>query len=234
MASWTPRIITFCRCCRPGVRFVRRPPGPGGSEYTNMSARSSQPASGHRSTAGVAGSCCSDRRKTGMKCSNASRSRSGGPSSGPVLGTLAGRRVSLTGASLDFASFEALCICRELQARPGQRPAALPAFQELARKMAARTTLLRMPTFHPSSDDHYSSFRQLRRSIDAQRQAGKKRADMFVYSETTRTRGGRSQTGHPVYSNDQNVMIRGPRRHRHLGGGHPFSARGSTGPTTGI
>ena len=43
-------------------------------------------------------------------------------------------------------------------------------------------------------------------------------------------RGTPTQQGHPVYSNDQNVMIRGVHDAiAHLGGGHPFSARGEYG-----
>src|SRR3954468_2259816 len=79
-------------------------------------------------------------------------------------------------------------------------PAALPAFQELARKMSRQNDFLRHAyNFIPSPDDHYSSFRQLRRSIDAQRQAGKRRADMYVYEAPPGPEGDSSQQGHPVY-----------------------------------
>ena len=84
--------------------------------------------------------------------------------------------------------------------------------------------------FIPSVGDHYASLKQLRRSIDAQRQAGKRRADMFVYAEPPGPEGDASQQGHPVFSNDQNVMIRGVHDAiAHLGGNHPFSARGEYG-----
>ena len=43
-------------------------------------------------------------------------------------------------------------------------------------------------------------------------------------------RGTPRRQGHPVYSNDQNVMIRGVHDAiAHLGGNHPFSARGEYG-----
>ncbi len=114
---------------------------------------------------------------------------------------------------------------------PVSDPAALPAFQELARKMARQSDFLRHDfNFIPSSGDHYASLKQLRRSIDAQRQAGKRRADMFVYAEPPGPEEDAKQQGHPVYTNDQNVMIRGVHDAiAHLGGGHSFSARGEYG-----
>ncbi len=67
---------------------------------------------------------------------------------------------------------------------PVSDPAARPAFQELARKMSRQNDFLRHDyRFIPSCGDHYSSLKQLRRSIDAQRSTGKRRADMFVYAE---------------------------------------------------
>ena len=114
---------------------------------------------------------------------------------------------------------------------PVSDPAALPAFQELQRKMSRQSDFLRHSyNFIPSPGDHYASLKQLRRSIDAQRQVGKKRADMYVYAEPPGPEGDASQTGHPVFTNDQNVMIRGVHDAiAHLGGTHPFSARGEYG-----
>ena len=114
---------------------------------------------------------------------------------------------------------------------PVSDPAARPGFEELARKMARQNDFLRHDyRFIPSSGDHYSSLKQLRRSIDAQRVSGKRRADMFVYAEPPGPEGNASQQGHPVFSNDQNVMIRGVHDAiAHLGGNHPFSARGEYG-----
>jgi hypothetical protein len=114
---------------------------------------------------------------------------------------------------------------------PISEPGALAAFQELARKMTRQNDFLRHAyNFIPSPDDHYASLKQLRRSIDSQRQAGKKPADMYVYAKPPGPEGEVSQAGHPVYSNDQNVMIRGVHDAiAHLGGGHPFSARGEYG-----
>jgi hypothetical protein len=114
---------------------------------------------------------------------------------------------------------------------PVSDPAALTAFQELQRKMARQNDFLRHAyNFIPSPDDHYASYKQLRRAIDAQSQAGKKRADIYVYAEPPGPDGNASQTGHPVYTNDQNVMIRGVHDAiAHLGGNHPFSARGEYG-----
>lgn len=114
---------------------------------------------------------------------------------------------------------------------PVSDPAASPAFEELARKMARQSDFLRHDyRFIPSSGDHYASLKQLRRSIEAQRQVGKRRADMFVYAEPPGPEGDAGQQGHPVYTNDQNVMIRGVHDAiAHLGGDHPFSARGEYG-----
>ena len=118
---------------------------------------------------------------------------------------------------------------------PVSDPAALPAFQELARKMARQNDFLRHDyRFIPSSGDHYASFRQLRRSIDAQRQTGKRRADMYVYAEPPGPEGDTSQQGHPVYSNDQNVMIRASTTQSPTSGATTRSRpEASTGPTTG-
>jgi hypothetical protein len=114
---------------------------------------------------------------------------------------------------------------------PISDPAALPAFQELARKMARQSDFLRHDfNFIPSSGDHYASFRQLRQAIDAQRATGKRRGAMYVYAEPSGPEGDTAQQGHPVFSNDQNVMIRGVHDAiAHLGGNHPFSARGEYG-----
>jgi hypothetical protein len=114
---------------------------------------------------------------------------------------------------------------------PVSDPAARPAFEELARKMARQNDFLRHDyRFIPSSGDHYASLKQLRRSIDAQRATGKRRADMYVYAEPPGPEGDAAQQGHPVFSNDQNVMIRGVHDAiAHLGGNHPFSARGEYG-----
>jgi hypothetical protein len=111
---------------------------------------------------------------------------------------------------------------------PVSDPAAVPAFQELARKMSRQNDFLRHDyNFIPSSGDHYASFKQLRRAIDAQRRSGRRRADMYVYAEPPGPEGDASQSGHPVFSNVQNVMIRGVHDAiAHLGGDHPFSARG--------
>lgn len=114
---------------------------------------------------------------------------------------------------------------------PVSDPAARPAFEELARKMARQNDFLRHNyNFVPSSGDHYASLKQLRRSIDAQRAAGKRRADMYVFAEPPGPEGNAAQQGHPIFNNDQNVMIRGVHDAiAHLGGNHPFSARGEYG-----
>lgn len=114
---------------------------------------------------------------------------------------------------------------------PVSDPAARPAFEELARKMARQNDFLRYDfQFIPSSGDHYSSLKQLRRSIDSQRAAGRRRADMYVYAEPPGPEGDAAQQGHPVFNNSQNVMIRGVHDAiAHLGGNHPFSARGEYG-----
>lgn len=114
---------------------------------------------------------------------------------------------------------------------PVSDPAAVPAFQELAKKMARQNDFLRHDyNFIPSSGDHYASLKQLRRSIDAQRMNGKRRADMYVFAEPPGPQGDDAQQGHPIFTNGQNVMIRGVHDAiAHLGGNHPFSARGEFG-----
>ena len=114
---------------------------------------------------------------------------------------------------------------------PVSDPAARPAFEELAHKMSRQNDFLKHDyRFIPSSGDHYASLKQLRRSIDSQRATGKRQADMYVYAEPPGPEGDAAQQGHPVYTNDQNVMIRGVHDAiAHLGGNHPFSARGEYG-----
>ena len=144
-------------------------------------------------------------------------------------GWLANETLALAG-SYKGGVFQRL-VAASYKLAPVSDPAALPAFQELARKMSRQNDFLRHDyRFVPSSGDHYSSLKQLRRSIDAQRQAGKRRADMYVYAEPPGPEGDASQQGHPVFSNDQNVLIRGVHDAiAHLGGNHPFSARGEYG-----
>jgi hypothetical protein len=68
--------------------------------------------------------------------------------------------------------------------RRASEPAAVPAFPERAGKMSRQNDFLRHQfNFIPSPGDHYANLKQLRRSIDAQRQTGKRRADMHVYAE---------------------------------------------------
>ena len=155
--------------------------------------------------------------------------------SGEVVATL-GFKEWLTNETLALAGsykggvFQRL-VAAAYKLAPVSDPAARPAFEELARKMGRQNVFLRHDyNFIPSSGDHYSSLKQLRRSIDGQRQSGKRRADMFVYAEPPGPEVDASQQGHPVFSNDQNVMIRGVHDAiAHLGGGHPFSARGEYG-----
>ena len=103
-----------------------------------------------------------------------------------------------------------------------------PAWIELARKLQRQNEFLRHKfNFIPSSGDHYSSMKQLKQSIDAQRATGQKKADMFVYAEPPGPEGEEERQGHPIWSNDTNVMVRGVHDAiAHLAGNHPFSARG--------
>lgn len=114
---------------------------------------------------------------------------------------------------------------------PVVEPEAEPLYQSLAKKIARQQDFLRHDyNFIPDSGDHYKSQKQLRKSIDAQRAGGNRRADMYVYAEPPGPTGQPAQQGHPVLSNDQNVMFRGVHDAiAHLAGGHPFSARGEYG-----
>ena len=114
---------------------------------------------------------------------------------------------------------------------PVSDPAAVPPSKNWPGRWPARTTSCGTTTASsPQSGDHYASLKQLRRSIDAQRQDGKRRADMYVYAEPPGPEGDASQQGHPVFTATTNVMIRGVHDAiAHLGGNHPFSARGEYG-----
>lgn len=114
---------------------------------------------------------------------------------------------------------------------PVAEPEAEPLYQSLAKKIARQQQFLRHDyNFIPDSGDHYNSLKQLKRSVNAQRAGGNRRADMYVYAEPPGPSGQPAQQGHPVLSNDQNVMFRGVHDAiAHLAGNHPFSARGEYG-----
>jgi len=114
---------------------------------------------------------------------------------------------------------------------PAAEPEAEPLYRSLAKKIARQQQFLRHDyNFIPDSGDHYKSLKQLRKSVDAQRAGGNRRADMYVYAEPPGPEGEPAQQGHPLLSNDQNVMFRGVHDAiAHLAGNHPFSARGEYG-----
>lgn len=112
---------------------------------------------------------------------------------------------------------------------PISDPAAVPIYQRLAEKIARQQHMLRHDyEFVPDSGDHYRSMIHLKKSMDAQRADGTRRAKMYVYAEPPGQ--GSDAPGHPALSNDQNVMFRGVHDAiAHLAGSHPFSARGEYG-----
>lgn len=107
---------------------------------------------------------------------------------------------------------------------PASDPEALAGYRDLWAKINRQNKFLQSKfTFNPSHEDSYSSFKSLKASIDAQRASGIKKPVMNVYAEPP----GTQTIGHPVFTNDQNVVLRGVHDAiAHLYGNHPFSARG--------
>lgn len=110
---------------------------------------------------------------------------------------------------------------------PVIEPAAIPGYKDLWKKISRQNQYLQSKfTFNPSPEDSYSSFKALKASVDGQRAAGVKKPVMNVYADPP----GVNSVGHPIMTNDQNVILRGVHDAiAHLYGNHPFSARGEYG-----
>ena len=113
---------------------------------------------------------------------------------------------------------------------PTMDESAVPAFQDLASKLARQGEFLKSKfQFEPTHDNPYKSMKHLTREIDKQKAADIRRPVMKVFAEPPGPEGEPVQ-GHPLFSNDFNVQIRGIHDAiTHYMGQHPFSARGEYG-----
>lgn len=114
---------------------------------------------------------------------------------------------------------------------PTMDESAVPAFKDLASKIARQGEFLQSKfQFEPTHDDPYRSMKHLTREIDKQKAAGVRRPTMKVFAEPPGPKGQPVQQGHPLFSNDFNVQLRGIHDAiAHYMGQHPFSARGEYG-----
>lgn len=103
---------------------------------------------------------------------------------------------------------------------------AIPAFEELARKIQRQSDFLASKyQMEPTDDDPYASMKQMTQGIRAQQTAGKKPV-VKVYAEPPQMLG-KKKAGHPVFSNEEIVTQRYVHDViAHYFGQHPFSARG--------
>lgn len=113
---------------------------------------------------------------------------------------------------------------------PSSTPDAIPAFEDLRRKIARQHQFLSSKfTLNPTTDDPYSSMKVMTNDIQRQRSQGIKKPVIPVYAEPPAMNGGTGQ-GHPVFTNDDNVQQRGVHDiMAHYYGQHKFSARGEYG-----
>jgi len=113
---------------------------------------------------------------------------------------------------------------------PTQQPEAVPAFQELGRKISRQQEFLSSKfQMNPSQADPYHSMKAMTQDINKQKSMGVRKPVIPVYAEPP-AMDGDQQAGHPVFSNDDNVKQRGVHDViAHYYGQHPFSARGEYG-----
>lgn len=107
-----------------------------------------------------------------------------------------------------------------------------PAWEELAKKFTRqREFLSHLFSMEPTTGDPYDSMKHLTRSINKQREETGK-ASVRVYSEPPSGAEDDDSVpqGHPVWSNDMNVIVRWVHDiMAHYYGQHKFSARGEYG-----
>jgi hypothetical protein len=113
---------------------------------------------------------------------------------------------------------------------PTQDQAATPAFQDLARKIDRQSQFLSSKyEMKPTQDDPYHSMKAMTQDIQKQKAMGVRKPVIPVYAEPPKM-DGEQQSGHPVFSNQDNVKQRGVHDIiAHYFGQHPFSARGEYG-----
>lgn len=112
-------------------------------------------------------------------------------------------------------------VAASYQLSPRSDPEAMPAFEELADKMSRQHQFLQSKfKFAPQSDFDTFSTKRLKSIINQQRAQGVARPELPVLSTPP-------EGGHPAFSNDQNVMMRGVHDIMgHVYGNNPISARG--------
>lgn len=114
---------------------------------------------------------------------------------------------------------------------------AIPGYQDLMRKITRQNQFLQSKfQFKPTTDDPYKSMRHMTGEINKQKAAGVKKPTFNVYAEppegpeislVAQNSELPGSEGHPLLSNDQNVVLRGVHDAiAHYMGQHPFSARG--------
>lgn len=104
---------------------------------------------------------------------------------------------------------------------PTLDPEAIPAFEDLKQKITRQSQFLKskFDMYHTKTDP-YSSMKIMTQDIDKQKSSGIKRPRVPVYAAPP-------ASGHPFFTNDDNVMQRGVHDIiSHYFGQHPFSARG--------
>ena len=120
---------------------------------------------------------------------------------------------------------------------PMAQPEAIAGYRDLMRKISRQNNFLQSKfQFNPTTDDPYRSMKHMTKEIEKQQQAGIKKPTFNVYAEPPQgtqipLRAHDAELpgseGHPFFSNDQNVTLRGVHDAiAHYMGQHPFSARG--------
>ena len=128
-------------------------------------------------------------------------------------------------------------VAAEYQLAPALEAEAIPGYRDLMRKISRQNQFLQSKfQFNPSQTDTYTSMKHLTGEIDKQKAAGIKKPVMNVYAvpplgpEISLRKDDPElpgSSGHPLFSNDQNVALRGVHDAiAHYMGQHPFSARG--------
>jgi hypothetical protein len=114
---------------------------------------------------------------------------------------------------------------------PSMDSSAVPAFQDLEKKMGRQHEFLQSRfKFTNTHDDPYASMKDMTQQINRQKAAGVRHPEFKVLADAPGPEGSETQKGHPLYNNDTNVIQRGVHDAiAHYAGKHPFSARGEYG-----
>ena len=111
---------------------------------------------------------------------------------------------------------------------PQVEPDAVPLFKALIAQAEKQHAMLSTNyEFNPQPGDPYPSMKAMAHSIDTQKAAGQKPVVKVFAEPPGNADDGQ---GHPVFTNDQNVLWRGVHDvMAHYAGRHPFSSRGELG-----